>query len=319
MRTTFEKAQGFADVAKLIRHPSVKRVVASGNGASYYTAHVLWMAALCGKAAVDVVGLPAGLLCSGSFAWREGDLLLAVSSSGEFRDLRDAIDDPRRPRMPYAAITANPAASIPSGAAACAVNHVPKHRAVTHTMDFCGNTAIALSIWASVSGDQELAAAVAELPETYEKALRQTEQWASGDLAAIALPTNVVPFGTGPGWGAALQTALMVKEIAGVVSEGLEAREAATSAMTAAGAGHLFVDIKTQRDQIGPEALRLVKERGAKILQAPGADLTDVRLAAITSFPAAIALSVELANKTGTNIDKPGWIDLYYTTARRSA
>ena len=318
MAKTLARADGFDVVAALIRHPSVRRVVASGNGASYYTAHALWMAALHGPSPVDLIGIPAGLLCDGRFAWREGDLLLAVSSSGEFSDLRDAIDDPRRPAMPYAAITANPTASIPAGAAACAVNFVPKHRAVTHTMDFCGNTAIALAIWAAVCGDADLARAVDELPGAVEEAIRLTSDWAASDLEAVELPHMVVPFGTGPAWAAALQTALMVKEIAGVVSEGLETREAATSAMTAAGPSHLFVALGVRDDRIGADAARLVQDRGARVLSAPGGTLADARLSAVTTFPSAIALSVELANKTGTNIDKPEWIDLYYKTARRT-
>ena len=70
----------------------MRRVVASGNGAAYYVAVALWLASLEGPVGPDVVAVPSGLLARGGFAWRPGDVLLAVSSSGEFRDLVEAVD-----------------------------------------------------------------------------------------------------------------------------------------------------------------------------------------------------------------------------------
>ncbi len=310
---TLDAAEGFADVADLIRSPEVRRLVASGNGASYYVAHALWLASLHGAAAVEVLGIPAGLLCGRRFAWREGDLLLAVSSSGEFRDLIEAVEDPRRPPLPYAAITRYPEATLPRGAGARAVIRVPRQRAVTHTADFCGGTTTALAIWADVCGDADLAAAVQRLPETVARAVELADE-----LPEAAAPDAVVSYGTGPAWAASLETALLVKEVAEIPAEGLETREAATSAMTAAGPGQLFVAHPIAAESLVEETERLVQSRGAAVARIPGGDLDDARVSALSTFPGAVALAIQLAGATGTNVDRPEWIDLYYTTARRS-
>jgi hypothetical protein len=52
-------------------------------------------------------------------------------------------------------------------------------------------------------------------------------------------------------------------------------------------------------------------------VRAPGGAESERRLAAITTFPAALALSVELALRRGHDPDQPDWIEVYYSTARR--
>jgi hypothetical protein len=42
----------------------------------------------------------------------------------------------------------------------------------------------------------------------------------------------------------------------------------------------------------------------------------DVRLAPITTLPAAAALSAALALAAGHDVDRPTWTDSYYDTAR---
>src|SRR5688500_13253376 len=60
---------------------SVRRIVAVGNGASYYVAQALWLAALAAeRRPKEVIAIPSGLVARGTFRWRNGDLLLAISS-----------------------------------------------------------------------------------------------------------------------------------------------------------------------------------------------------------------------------------------------
>src|SRR5262249_17720990 len=92
LAATLEVRDGFAETAALLGASDVRRVVASGNGAAYYVTMALWLAALEGRGGLELVAVPAGLLARGAFRWRPGDALLAVSSSGELRDLIEAID-----------------------------------------------------------------------------------------------------------------------------------------------------------------------------------------------------------------------------------
>src|ERR687895_309988 len=73
--------------------PGVRRIVATGNGAAYYAAMALWIASVRAPSdRVDVVAVPAGLVAGGAFSWRPGDRLLAISTSGELRDLIEVLE-----------------------------------------------------------------------------------------------------------------------------------------------------------------------------------------------------------------------------------
>ena len=154
LAATLEDRAGIEEVAALVGADGVRRVVASGNGAAYYVAVALWLASLEGSAGPEVVAVPSGLLARGAFAWRPGDVLLAVSSSGEFRDLVEAVD--AGAPTPFAAVTATAGSTLGSRAGARALVSVPNQRAVTHTQAFCGAVVAALGVWAAVTSDPDL-------------------------------------------------------------------------------------------------------------------------------------------------------------------
>jgi glucosamine 6-phosphate synthetase-like amidotransferase/phosphosugar isomerase protein len=315
--STLDAADGFAETAALLSGPDVRRIVASGNGASYYVAHALWLAAAAGPGrGPDVVAVPAGLIAGGWFRFGPGDRLLAVSSSGEFRDLVEAIDRGAVP-APYAAVTATAGSTIERGAGARALQRVLGQRAVTHTQALAGGLACALALWARIAGDGELAAAVSGLPGVLSAAVEEAEAWAAG-LGELQPPAAAVAFSAGPGWAAALEAALLVKEVAGVPAEGVDAREGATSAMYALGAAHLAVSLPVG-DPAEAEAERVCGETGARVVRCPGGERTDARLALAATLPSATALAAVLAERARLDVDRPAWVDAYYRTARRAS
>jgi fructoselysine-6-P-deglycase FrlB-like protein len=319
LATTVDRAHGFDAVADLIRRPGVRRLVASGNGASYYVAQALWLAALEGERyPIEAVAVPGGLLANGAFRWREGDVLLAISSSGEFRDVIEAVESPAFPR-PFALVTSTPESTLGRAADACALVSVPNQRAITHTQAFCGAVLACLAIWARVAGDDDLAALTASAPDLCASALGDTLAWAQETFPGLATPTAAITFGTGPGWAAALENALLVKEVARIPCEGVETREGATAAMTGLLPEHLVLSLPTLDDGLIDEAEQICRMLGAPVLRAPGGERADRRLSPVTTFPAAVALSAELALRAGWSPDNPAWIDTYYLTARRRA
>lgn len=319
LQATLDAATGFAEVVDLLKRKDVRRIVASGNGASYYVAQALWLAALEGDHnPVEVIAVPGGLIAKGLFRWRSGDALLAISSSGEFRDIIEAIEHPRF-RQPFAAVTATPDSTIAETARARALVQVASQRAVTHTQAFCGAVTACLAIWAEVADDRTLGRAVSGVPEVCERSLAMTERWADESFADMPTPSAAIAFGTGPAWAAALEDALLVKEIARVPCEGGETREGVTAAMTALLSDHLALSLPIRDDPLVGEAEEICRARGAHVLRAPGGVEADRRLCAIATFPAALALSVELALRAGWDADNPEWIATYYTTARRSS
>jgi len=309
-------ADGVDEVVALLGAESVRRVVASGNGAAYYVAVALWLAALESRSGPAVVAVPSGLLARGAFAWRPGDVFLAVSSSGEFRDLVEAVD--AGAPGPYAAVTANAGSTLGSRAGARALVSVPSQRALTHTQAFCGAVVAALRVWAAVTADDDLDAAVRRLPDQLERSITRARSWVD-EVGESGAETAVV-FGSGPGWAAALEAALVLKEVAGVPAEGVETREGATSAMMALGPGALALSLPAGgEDPLLDEAEAACAGQGATVLRAPGGEDVDRRLAAVSTFPAAVALGARLGIERGLDVDRPAWTDAYYRVARRQA
>jgi fructoselysine-6-P-deglycase FrlB-like protein len=315
LAATLDAREGFAEVADLLGGSGVRRVVASGNGAAYYVAMALWLASLEGRAGPEVVAVPAGLVAQGAFHWRDGDVLLAVSSSGELRDLIEALDGGAP--APFAAITSTPSSTMGSRADARAVVTVRNQRAVTHTQAFCGNVVAALGVWAKVTADSGLASGLNRLPAEIAGTLDPASGWAS-EFGGVDARTAVA-FGSGPAWAAALETALLLKEVAGIPSEGVETREGATSAMMALRPGDLVVSLATVHgDDLLAEAERACVGQGARVVRTPLPATTDRRLAAVSTFPAAVALSGTIGLAHGLDVDKPAWTDAYYRVARSS-
>jgi fructoselysine-6-P-deglycase FrlB-like protein len=313
---TLDDNAGVAEVAALLRAEGVRRVVASGNGAAYYVAVALWLGSLEGAQGPEVVAAPSGLLARGEFAWRPGDVLLAVSSSGEFRDLVEAVD--AGVPGPYAAVTANAGSTLGSRAEARALVSVANQRAVTHTQAFCGAVVAALGVWAEVTSDAGLDAALRRLPDELESTIASARTWV-GEIGEVDAETAVV-FGSGPAWAGALEAALLLKEVARIPAEGVETREGATSAMMALGHGALALSLAAgAEDPLLAEAEEICAGQGATVLRAPAGATADRRLAAVSTFPAAAALSALLGVARGLDVDQPAWTGAYYRVARRTA
>jgi glucosamine--fructose-6-phosphate aminotransferase (isomerizing) len=189
-------------------------------------------------------------------------------------------------------------------------------RAVTHTQAFCGAVAAGLAVLAKVTDDAGLRAAVVEIPEHAAAALEAAREWPedAGALGAEA----AVAFGSGPAWAAALEAALLLKEVACIPAEGVETREGATSAMMALRPGHLALSLPTAAEPLLDEAEEICAARGATVLRAPVPDGVDRRLASIVSHPASVALAERLGLARGLDVDRPAWTEDYYRVARSS-
>lgn len=298
--------------ASLLGSPAVQRVVVTGNGAAYYAAVALWLASLEHDGGPEVVAVPAGLVARGAFRWRTTDALLAVSTSGEMRDVIEALD--AGVPGPVVAITGSPHSTIGRRADALVHVAIASQEAVTHTQGFCGNVAAGLRLWAALSDDHLLEQALAGLPAAVEAACDDAESWVQ--RLPEQDPAAAVVFGGGPAWAAALEGALLLKEVAGIPAEGVETREGATSAMYALQRGHLVVSVAADPDPLADEAEAICAGRGAAVVRAPGLEQGDPRLAAVTTFPALVALSAAIGVSRGLDVDRPAWTEAYYAVAR---
>lgn len=301
LRETLAAAEGVAEAAALLR--GADRIVATGNGAAYYVAHALWLASLESRGSLPLVAVPCGVAVRESFRWQPGDAVLAVSSSGEFRDV---VEIARGAGRPCVAITADAGSSLAAAATAVVLQRVVSQRAVTHTQALAGAYACGLALL----GDAEITTLLDTAGDAAEQAVADAEAWAPD----VGSPPAAIAVGGGTAWAAALELALMLKEIARIPAEGVETREGATSASFGLGRGHLMVSLDPAGDADGDEAVRVCAAAGAVTLRLPGAG--NALLAPITTLPAAAALSAELALAAGHDVDRPAWTDAYYETAR---
>jgi fructoselysine-6-P-deglycase FrlB-like protein len=310
LAATLDAADGVAEAAAILRGDGIRRVVATGNGAAYYVAHALWLASLeSAGTGPPIVAVPCGVAVRDTFRWQPGDAVLAVSSSGEFREV---VELARRGDRPCIAITAGAESSLAAAATASVVQRVVTQRAVTHTQALCGAYLCALAVWAATTGDRDLAAVVDSAVAVASQAVAAAESWS----VPVQPPTAAVVAGGGPAWAAALELALMLKEVARVPAEGVETREGATSSMFGLGPGHLMVSLDPPDDPLAQEAMRLCAKAGATTLRLPVVPGADGRLALLSLLPHSTALAADLALKAGHEVDRPAWTDTYYATAR---
>jgi len=293
------------------------RVIVTGNGAAWYAAAAMSLA-MCrsGRGPAEVAAVPAGLLASGTVAVGPGDGLVVVSSSGELRDIVELVD--AGVTVPMVAITADAASTIGRAAAVAVLTTVGSQRAVTHTQSYLGNVVSALRLAAGLNADRELDDAVAGADTLLADAFAAAD--AAAAAGAVGEHAAGIVLGTGPAWAAAQEGALLLAEVAGIPTQGMETREAATTGMYALRPGDLVVSLRTGAgDPLALEAEEICRDQGALVVAHDGTGPVDPRLAAITTFPAAAALAIDLGLARGRDVDQPPWVASYYRTARVAA
>ena len=270
LRDTLAAREGVAEAAGCCGD-GVERIVATGNGAAYYVAHALWLASLESRGAAADRRRP--VRRRGPRAASAGSPATPCSRCP--RRASSATWSRSRARAggrPCVAITADADSSLAAAATATVVQRVVSQRAVTHTQALAGAYASGLALWAAVTGDAELDALLDDAGDAAERGGRRRRGVGRrASCRAVGTPPAAIAVGGGPAWAAALELALMLKEISRIPAEGVETREGATSAMFGLDRGHLMVSLDPAGDPLGDEAVRLCAAAGAATLRLPGA------------------------------------------------
>ena len=290
-------------------------MIATGNGAAYYVAQALWLASLDGRRGAPVVAVPGGLVAGGRFNWRPGDRLLAISSSGEFRDVIDAVEQ-GAPR-PVACVTAKPESSLGKLADGRAVQTVLNQRALTHTQAFCGGVATALAVWARVTGDDGLQADGAGRCAGRGRARHRRDRALHGAQRVASGAERRGGVRLGPGLGGGARGRAVPEGGRDGADRGLRDPRGRHHRHVRARRGHIVLSLATRDDALLDEAERVCATRGATVVRLPGGDEADRRIAPITALPAITAFAAALAITGGHDADHPSWEAAYYQTARR--
>jgi fructoselysine-6-P-deglycase FrlB-like protein len=310
---TLVARDGFRETAAFLGGHDVTRIVATGNGASYYVAHALWLSSLRRSTNIEVVAVPAGFLAGRTFEWRAGDRLLAISSSGELRDIIDITSG--EPPLPFVLVTSEEHSTLASDAAARALVYVKNQRAVTHTQAYLGNLVTVLALWADLTEDRSLSESVARAPELCADALDGVESWLPQALELVREPLSAVAFGSGLAWAAAREAALLLKELTRIPAEGAETREGATSASFGLSSSALAFNLSAD-DTLAQEAESTCRSMGAMVVRAPQLALRDEPISPVGLFPTALALAGALSVNGGHDVDNPAWAGTYLAATR---
>lgn len=315
---SLQQARGHDELAQAVSSASIRRLVLSGNGASWYAANAAWLAALESELDLDVVTIPAGILAAGTYRWRRGDFLLAISSSGSLRDLLEAVEHPNLPH-PFGLITADEHSPLAQVAEITALFTVKHQRAVTHSQAYVGSVMVVLDLIGRLAGDYGLRRAVSEAPGRLARQLDDALAWSAEAAAEIGdtSPRAAVAFGSGPAWAAAQEASLLLREVSAIPAEGVETREGATTGMYALDQGHLVLALPVDDDRLIDEAIAVCSGRGATVITAPWTTGTDRRLAPAAHFLHPLALAIAVALAHGLSPDHPSWYAAYTATARR--
>jgi fructoselysine-6-P-deglycase FrlB-like protein len=312
---TLDAATGHRELARLLASHRPGRIVATGNGASFYVATALWLASLSAPLPAPVIAIPAGLLATDTFALRSDDLVLAFSTSGELRDLVEIANDPRRSGA-FGLVTSTPSSTLAARADVVALVEVRNQRAMTHTQAYLGAAVVAFDVLGRASGDSSLRAAADTMPTALSAQLVGALPWADEAAEGLTTPRAAVVFGTGQALVAASEAALLLKEVAGVPAEGMETREGATSGMYALGRDQLVLALPVGSDPLAEETVAICSGTGATVLTAPWPHGLDRRCAVAAHFAHPLALAIRVALAQGRNPDNPDWYATYKSTAR---
>lgn len=292
------------------RSREARRIVFTGNGASLYAAMAGWLESVTGPKDGSPLWMPAGLLRASGPHLGPDDVVIAVSTSGELRDLVELCQDPNPPQV--VALTAHPDSTIGRAANVVVQLRVRSQSAVTHTQAYASATAAALVIGAGIADKPTSHVLDAQLSQRVARALEQVR----ADLVHESRRfRSVVCAGAGRNWPAALQAALMVRELAALPAEGVEAREGVTSSLAVLGPDTLVVVIGHPQDVPANEVEQLAGERGAALIRMP---TSDSPAAPLEAFAPSLHLAIELALHLGMDVDQPHWYGDYLRVARQS-
>lgn len=293
-----------------------RRIVVTGNGAAAYAGLAMESASRLLDGPL-VACVPAGIIAAGDFAWRDGDVPLVVSASGELRDIVSLVRDDALPH-PWLALTMTPESTIGAAADERITVSVLSQDAITHTQAYVANALAAVLVVAELA-DAPLEGVIepATLGRRLADAVADAPAWA--EAAAAATGEDEVfrlAFASGAGHSTALETALLMKEVCGRYVEGLETREAATSGMYALRPGDVALAHTRAGDPLAEEAEAVLAATGARVLRLPVPEPCTALELPVLGFPAAVALAGALGVRDGRDVDDPDWTANYYRTAR---
>lgn len=331
VRRTLVESRPAADrAAANLRRADVRRVFAIGNGTSFWSARWVaeWYRRLSTPDDPAIIALSAASFRYYRPTLAPTDSVLAISASGEFRDVVASATE-LRGIVPVVGIVQDAASSLGSVSAETVVAAGGPSPMPVMTRTFHSSATAAAMVAIGLLGDSDVA----------DRARLALTQAADAAESAIAAARNEIPvlardlrdyrhvlvFGGGPAALAAGEAALKLTEMALLHAEGSETWEVESGSATIVGPDTAVIAIRPAGPasaataalarncaEWGARVIEVAAERsveGAVLLAIPRDAPEDV--APLFAVPPLALLAYHLARSRGIEPDRPGWVGRY--------
>ena len=333
--TLVDSLEAARAAAAALRRGGVRRVYLIGNGTSYHSS--LAAAALYRRHAGPddpiVVPLTAGEFRTYPPLLGNGDAVLGISASGEFRDVVGVFET-LRGRIPTVAVVHVPGSTLVGLAdhvvhSAGGPSHVP-----VMTKTFAATlVATELVLAELLGGDRadRIRHAILLAADHAAAAIASAEPLVGGLADDLAGATHLFVVGSGVAHPAAMEAALKLKEMAILHAEGTESWEMASGVATIVGPDSVVIalmpdgpgraatlDVAAHAADWGARVIEVAPRlsvTGATLLPIP--DATEEDHAPLTTVPPIALLAFVLARRRGEDPDHPGWVERYHSQGLR--
>lgn len=334
-RTIAEARPAAREIAARLRRDGIRRIHVIGNGTSFHSS--LAAATLYGRHATPadpvVVPMTAGAFCTYPPALAEGDAIVGISASGEFRDVVAAAEA-WRDRRPVIGVVHVPGSTLTRIATDVVMSGGGPSDVPVMTKTFSATLVATELLLLELLGPERADAVVDELTRAAdhaEAAIAAATPLIDDLATSLADTEHLFVVGSGLASIAALEAALKLKEMAIVHAEGAETWEMASGAATIVGPNTVVVALAPN----GPgraataDVVHHATEWGARVIEvgptplAPGSTLLPLPADAIedhaplTAVPPVAMLAFALARRRGFDPDHPGWVERYHSQGLR--
>jgi len=324
-------ASSAATIATALRAQGIRRVWVIGNGTSYHSS--LHAAGLARRLATPddpiVIPVTAGDFRTFRPQLGQGDAIVGISASGEFRDVLGVFEEVRG-TIPTIGIVHVPGSSLTRVADHVVMSAGGPSGAPVITKTFSSTLSATCLVLGALLGDDALATVTHGLrlaADHAEQAINDAWPLVEALAAEIGDTEHLFVVGGGLAYPAALEAALKLKEMALVHAEASETWEMASGPATMVGPGTVVISLAPNGPTREPndDIVRHCREWGARIIEvAPERAIPDSRLLAIppgvderfaplTVVPPVALLAYVLAGLRGATPDRPSWTERYHS------
>jgi glucosamine--fructose-6-phosphate aminotransferase (isomerizing) len=241
-------------------------------------------------------------------------IVIGISQSGASPDVVSVVAEGARQGAMTVAITNDPSSPLAAAAAHVIDLGAGEERSVAATKTYSASLAAIAAL--AAEGDPELSREVAGLPDALVRQLALTGDAAAAVEAGLDWERLTV-VGRGAHYATAFETALKIRELAGIVAEAYSPADLLHGPIATTGPGQPLLAIAPAGPTEGSmrELIATARERGARVaaighdpaLGDPFLGLVDVPewLGPVVAIVPAQLLAVGLAERRGVDVDAP--------------